>query len=165
MVEPWRRFLHLEDWNWVAAPLESELPPSCALCAQLPCSGIAACFCSSLDYSGLMVGFLFGLILILVMLGKHHSASTAQLHLFKLRPLPPFPRTRIIREWCVKLTVGSGSFCNTRDPTSRMCGVRIHDRGLGLHAAPAPSICCSGHWALGSCAALFRQYHCGAFVF
>lgn len=47
-----------------------------------------------LEYSGLMVGFLFGLILVLVMLGKHHFASIAQLHLFKPRPLPPFHSTR-----------------------------------------------------------------------
>lgn len=49
-------------------------------------------FLFSLEYSGLMVGFLFGLIL--VMLDKHHSASIAQLHLFKPRPLPPFHSTR-----------------------------------------------------------------------
>lgn len=50
-------------------------------------------FLFSLEYSGLIVGFLFGLILV-VMLGKHHSASIAQLHSFKPRPFPPFHSTR-----------------------------------------------------------------------
>lgn len=72
------------------------------------------CVSVPLDYSGLMVGFLFGLILVLVMLGKHHSASIAQLHLFKLRSLPPFHGTRHSQGLVCQTQMGRCSFCNTR---------------------------------------------------
>lgn len=60
LVGPCRRFLHPGIGNGDAAPHRSKLPPSCALCAQLPCLGIAATFCSPLE--GFIVSEVNGLV-------------------------------------------------------------------------------------------------------